>query len=694
MKNNRIHQIIIILLVALCYGNTLTLNYALDDRMVVMESKYTIQGGWEGIKSIFTEDTFNGYFANKEAVVEGGRYRPMSQLSFLIEMEIFGQDIKKKIGNVNDFFNLHNPDHEQFFVDSHLPMISHLFTILYFALLCLVIYKVLSMLFSQYEGKKWFQSLAFIATVLFVVHPIHTEAVANVKGRDEIFAMLGSMLTLWCSLKYVDTRKWWFIVLSFLSFLFGIFSKENTITFLAVLPLTLYFYQNEKKRTADYFVTLLPVIVGSFIFILARANAIGSIMPADQSGIILNNPFINSTKSEEIATVLFTWLIYLRLLFFPHPLTHDYYPCEIEITNFSNPVVWVVIVASVALVVYALLTLKKKKVPSYAILFFIITFSITSNLLFNIGTFMNERFVFIPSLGFTLLIGYGFYLLLQKDSKVWQCVSLAVLGVVCLLLGIKTFTRNFVWKDDFTLFLTDVKTSTNSIKCNVSAGGSYLQMYKKSLDTNERNLAYQHLYKAVSLDSTAVNAYLLLGELLFMDERYEESHFYFAEAARYAPGNIIAVENLKKLSLLLEDRELKPISDLLDEALRERSITKLNSAYRQVEDFLAEHPKSLIGRNLKGNMLGRGYGLLDSAIHVYEAVLADDPSFASAYENMGIAYAVKRDFVSAEACLLRAQQLVPDNMNVKNNLYSLYMDKGDMEKAEAMKQVIASMSGR
>ena len=110
MKNSRLHQIIIILLVALCYGNTLTLNYALDDRMVVMESKYTIQGGWEGIKSIFTEDTFNGYFANKEAVVEGGRYRPMSQLSFLLEMEIFGQDIKRKIGDVNDFFNLHNPD--------------------------------------------------------------------------------------------------------------------------------------------------------------------------------------------------------------------------------------------------------------------------------------------------------------------------------------------------------------------------------------------------------------------------------------------------------------------------------------------------------------------------------------------------------------------------------------------------------
>ena len=62
-------------------------------------------------------------------------------------LQIFGQDVKKKIGDVNDFFNLHNPDHEQFFVESNLPWISHLFTIIYFAILCLVIYKVLSLLF-------------------------------------------------------------------------------------------------------------------------------------------------------------------------------------------------------------------------------------------------------------------------------------------------------------------------------------------------------------------------------------------------------------------------------------------------------------------------------------------------------------------------------------------------------------------
>ena len=211
-----IHELIILLLVCVFYCDTLTLNYALDDRMVIMESKPVLQGGWDGIKSIFTEDTFSGFFGGDKSLVAGGRYRPLSQFTFLVEMQLFGQDVKSKIGDVNDFEQLHNSENEQYFVNSHLPFVSHLFNLIYFALLCLLIYAVLKMVFERYTGEKWYMSLAFLAAVLFAIHPIHTEAVANVKGRDEIFAMLGAMGALWCCLKYADKHKWWYLLLAFL----------------------------------------------------------------------------------------------------------------------------------------------------------------------------------------------------------------------------------------------------------------------------------------------------------------------------------------------------------------------------------------------------------------------------------------------------------------------------------------------
>lgn len=675
MKNSRIHKIVLLTLIALFYCNTLSLDFALDDRMVIMENEFALDGSWDSVKRIFTEDTFTGYFGNDKSVVVGGRYRPMSQLTFMLEASLFGKKIKEQIGDVHDFDNLHDPSHEDFFTGSFLAFFCHLMNVVYYILLCLLVYEVLSKLFRKYQGDKWFQSLAFLAAVLFALHPIHTEAVANVKGRDEIFAMLGATTALWCSLQYVDTRKWWYLLLSLAAITFGLFSKENAITYLAVVPLSLFFYQSDNKKKIDYLTTLLPLIIGSVFFVWVRSCALGGLMPEDSTQNILNNPFIHSTKVQEIATVLITWGIYFKLLFFPHPLTHDYYPHQITITDFSNPLVWVILAGCIALVVYALLNLKKKSVVSYGILFFVITFSITSNLLFNVGTFMNERFVFMASLGFTLIVGYWIYLLSVAKNASLQKLSVGILAVVGLLFGIKTFTRNFVWDNDFTLFLTDVKTSHESIKCNISAGGSKLQIWKKSHKERDKVEAYRYLEKALKLDDHALNAYLLLGELMYLDDNKTGAYQAYRNATLIDPNNKLAQDNLALMVAVTEDDFLKPITAMLDEGIALQDPSKIQEAYRQIDDYLKEHPESLIALNVKGNVLGRGMNRLDEAIAIYEQVIAKDPTFASAYENMGIAYAIKGEFDRAEQLLKKALELSPDNQNILFNLESLRKDR-------------------
>ena len=676
MKKQNLHRIIITVLVTLIYANTLTLHYALDDRMVILESKYTLKGGWESVKAIFTEDTFTGYFGAEHSIVAGGRYRPMSQLTYMIETQIFGKSIKEKIGDLDDYYNLHSAGNEDYFYETPLPFVNHLMNLIYYILLCLLIYEVLARIFPQYEGKMWFQSLSLLAVVLFAVHPIHTEVVANVKGRDEIFAMLGAFAALWCSLKYVDTRKWYWLVVSLLAYTFGIFSKENAITFLAVVPLALYYYHNEDKRTADYFVTLIPLVIGSVFFLYVRYEVLGAMMQPDLTANILNNPYVHSTRAQQIATVLITWGIYLKLLFFPHPLTHDYYPHQIAITDFSNPLVWLLLAGSIALVVYGIWKLKKKTVPAFGILYFIITFSIVSNLLFNVGTFMNERFVFMSSIGFTLVVGWWLYLLASSKVPALRKTAVGVTAVVCLLFGVKTFTRNFTWMDDFTLFLTDVKTSDNSIKCNISAGGSCLQIWKKSHKERDKRDAYRYLDKALKLDDHALNAYLLLSELASLDENPELAYQAAYNATLIDPENPQGQNLLEQASNLQKAHELDPVNKLLDEG-------KVDEAWQEVNKILEKDPNNIVAKNVKGNVLGRGYGRLDDAIKIFEEIVAEHPDFSSAWENMGIAYAIKRDFTNAERCLLHAHELSPDNDNIKLNLYYMYTDKGD--EAEAAK---------
>ena len=79
-------------------------------------------------------------------------------------------------------------------------------------------------LFPPDENKKWYLSFPFIASLLFLAHPLHTEAVANIKGRDEIMTLLGSLGALWFTLKYLDTKKAKFFVYSSLSLFLGLLS--------------------------------------------------------------------------------------------------------------------------------------------------------------------------------------------------------------------------------------------------------------------------------------------------------------------------------------------------------------------------------------------------------------------------------------------------------------------------------------
>ena len=82
----------------------------------------------------------------------------------------------------------------------------------------------------------------FIAAMIFIAHPIHTEAVANIKGRDELMAMLFSLGALYGAIKYMDnpSRKW--MIISMCSYFLGLLSKENAITFFAIIPVSIYFF--------------------------------------------------------------------------------------------------------------------------------------------------------------------------------------------------------------------------------------------------------------------------------------------------------------------------------------------------------------------------------------------------------------------------------------------------------------------
>jgi protein O-mannosyl-transferase len=443
-RNHWMPAVLLMVMAFGLYGASISFGYMLDDQMVIWANTY-VQKGFGGLKEIFAYDSFMGYFQKEQFLLEGGRYRPLSLATFAAEIGIFGKD---------------NPN---------LIHVSHFVNILLYGVTGILLYRILLGLFPVKEGGRWYFGVPFLASALFVLHPLHSECVANIKGRDEILALLGSLAALYATLKYFDTQRTLWMILSGVFLLLGVLAKENALTFIAVIPLTVLFFTNVSGgRNAS---ASLPLLLAGLLFILLRYKALGYMLNHGNDTVdLMNNPFLGMTGGERIATIFLTLGWYVKLLFVPHPLTHDYYPYHVPKVNWSDWRALLSLALYVGMGVWAVLNLKNRKVPAYTILFYLFTLSIVSNLFVSVGTFMNERFLYMPSVGFCILIGWFFARKLPELIKEGQDKP-SILGamlvlVVAALFAVRTVTRVPDWETPMSLNTVAVEVSENSARAH------------------------------------------------------------------------------------------------------------------------------------------------------------------------------------------------------------------------------------
>lgn len=499
---NKLPLLIIFGLAFLLYGNTLMNGYAIDDSVTNLDNKFVAKG-FAGIPDILSHDTFTGKTGKKLVIVAGSRYRPLSVVTFAMEHAIFGYN----------------------------PMVGHLVNLLLYGLTGCLIFLLLSRLLRKHDPPRWYLSIPFITAVLFLLHPVHTEVVANIKGRDEILALIGSLLALIYTIRYLETSQVKYLVFTAIAFFLGLMSKENTITFLAIIPLTVYVFTKYdlKKNLAAF----APIGITAVLYLALRQAIVGG-GGDSMTDSLINNPFMGATIAEHYGTICYTFGQYLRLLFFPHPLTYDYYPYHIGLTGFGLVSI-LSLLLYIGLAVYALLKLPSKSVVAYGILFYLITFSIVSNVFFSIGVFMGERFLYFPSLGFCLVIAWLLTEELSRffPSKEKQIPALiAIIGLTTVLFAGKTILRNFDWKDNFTLVSRDIQVSGNSTKCNYALGELYL---KQALDEKDKAIKDQKLRKAIPLLEKAIEIY---PGYKSAHSKLADTHYYLGDFRKSINANI------------------------------------------------------------------------------------------------------------------------------------------------------------
>ena len=626
--SNIILQSILIFAAAfLLYANTLFNGYTQDDSIVITDNMYTTDG-ISGIPGILSKDTFFGFFKveGKSKLVSGGRYRPLTLVMFAIGYELFGES----------------------------PFMGHFMNVLWFGLTCLVLYWLLLRLFNFDRNPEYAGMIAFCTSLLFAAHPIHTEVVANIKGRDEIIALLGSLAALLFALKSYQEKK---PILNFLAvgiFFLALFSKENVITFLAIIPITFWVFT--KAKIGEIVKTTVPFVLAAIGFLVVRGSILGWSM-GEPPIELMNNPFVKVvgdryvlfTASEELSTIFYTLGYYVKLLFVPHPLTHDYYPRHIEMMSFGDISVILSLIGYVGALGWSLWATYKRNPIGYAVLFYLSTLSVVSNLAFPVGTNMAERLVFMPSVGFCLFLVLGLNMVVQKGkSEIKPEVTPIVIALICLIFGALTVNRNFAWKDNYTLFTTDIETSKNSAKLNNAVAGELLNRYGKLPEGQRNNSALTkavgHLNQAVKIHPNYKNAYLLLGNAHNYLKNYEQSIQYYNKSLNIDPGYSEANNNL--------------------------AIT-----YREAGQFYGEK---------KGD--------LKKSLEYLTKANSMNPNDPEVIRLLGVANGIAGNHAQAISFFTKLTELQPNNAKAFFNLGSAYFHAGDAANADLFHNKARSMN--
>lgn len=357
----------------LLYGNTIRGEFVADDTYFYSRPEYRTPGF---LLKLWTEPFDKG--AARETL-----YRPITAVTYSLNYLFFGDS----------------------------PVSFHIVNIILNGLAGFLVYLVTRRLFRN-------EVLSMVTALLFLSFPIHTEAVANIKGREEILAAI-FVFASW--ILFLKEKRW-----AMFLWILAVLSKE----FMIVAPVV-FFVTSKTIRWVWWFIVALIGVVA------LRFAVLGEYTFGKSNLTVYINPLIGESFVTRLFTAPKLAFLYIAKTFVPLNLSATY--------SFDHlPVVRTPWWAIAGFITVLLIIVFNKHIKSYPVrigLFvFIIFYSIFSNVLFASGDFFAERWMYVPSVGLAMIAGWLFFWISQKQKAIW-----VVFAVIILWYGYMTYQRNTVW---------------------------------------------------------------------------------------------------------------------------------------------------------------------------------------------------------------------------------------------------------
>jgi tetratricopeptide (TPR) repeat protein len=587
-NKNSYQYCMLFILIFLVYGRTIWFDFNLDDTIITDAINEKIK-------------TVNDLFSIFKLSYNNTDYRPIVLFSFGIENLIFG---------------------------SLQPSISHFINIILFFLITLAALQLFKALFDPNKN-----SLIFVAIVLFCVLPVNSEVVCSIKCRDNLISMLFGLYSSLFFIRFLEKERlnYLFLLISVLFTFLGILSKMDAIGFV-FFNLFYYIYCYKKDWKAILYYSLCIIIITNIVNELSQ-NALFAEENSKYIGLttFTENPLSTSNLIgfKLIAFVNTIYYYFTRLV----PISDFRYYYGYNYLKVLSTDTISFYCGLVILILFILLLIRfiinNNKVGVIGILGLFLTSIYALNLFIPVAGIIADRYIFIASLFFCLLLSYFLFKISNFLKK--EIYLLSMILTILLFFIVTTSIRVGAWKNIYTLIKTDAPKLTSSYEAMRIASSVYMSEYEKTNDEEEvkQELQQKCIFYAEKGIEVYPKNYLLhqfLGQYYFKFNKPDKS--------------------LEHLHISLKNDSSKTSYFYLGDI--HYSIKNLDSALYYYKAALKKNPSSPVLINNISTVYFE-MGDKEKCLQFNYDLLKNDSSIFAAYENLGYYYLAEKDTAKAES---------------------------------------------
>ncbi len=475
--------LIIVLAGFFIYFNSLHGEFLMDDHYLVRENRFLEMGGdWKGI---WTQAHMAG------SGQKANFYRPLQVASYVLDYSFWKLD----------------------------PFGYHLTSVLLHLAVALALFALLQKLFQD-------RVLSFFTSLLWVVHPVHTQAVSYISGRADILCALFLLLALntyiLCIADQVRQRKRQ--VMAWVFYALALLSKEYALIFLGLIAV-----YHASFRIKIGFKKILPYLIVTATYVLLRLTVL-------KFSIQYEAP--PSTLWQRLPGLFAAMAEYFKVLVWPFGLHMDY---GVPFFRWSDPAVWAGV--GIALVLgFIGLWPNTPKWIKFSILWFFVALIPVSNL-FKINSYMAEHWLYMPSIGFFVLLAFGLRGQSFNSDSTVRIKGLTPAIAILIFFSVMTIQQNHYWREPHAFYARTLQYNPESIRALYNLAN----FYSGQGDASKAISLYE---KAIKLNPSYPHSYHNLGTVFAEQGRYAEAKALFQKVLEIDPSDREAQMNLSSLQLI------------------------------------------------------------------------------------------------------------------------------------------------